>query len=238
MPRTMQVKLPMLPLLSFFALTATALLAAPAPPTNFAEARQAVIAFATPTPAPRASPAVQLAAASAAPTPARRPAAAPSAASVQPNGLLAIHRWLKPGEFAWDDTGIPAGPITVVVDVRARTLSVYRSGAEIGRSSLIYGADDKPTPTGSFPILEKDADHYSNLYNNAPMPWMLRLTMDGVAIHGSKVEDDAATHGCIGLPDEFAELLFRQAKLGDKVIVVPGPPKGTPYTAYAALPVA
>jgi lipoprotein-anchoring transpeptidase ErfK/SrfK len=228
----MQVKLPTLPLLSLFALTATALLAAPAPPTSFAEARQAVAAFATPAAAPRAAPKVQLAAA----TPATRTAAAAPAAHVQPEGLMAIHRWLKPGEFAWDDEGVAPGRVTVVVDVRARTLSVYRSGVEIGRSSLIYGADDKPTPTGTFPILQKRAEHYSNLYDGAPMPWMLRLTHDGVAIHGSKVEDDAATHGCIGLPDEFAELLFGQAKIGDKVIVVPGPPKGTPYTAYAALP--
>jgi lipoprotein-anchoring transpeptidase ErfK/SrfK len=228
------VKLPTLPLLSVFALTATALLAAPAPPKSFAEAKQVVIDFATPPAKPRAAPAIQLAGATTAPAPRQASAAAP----VQPANLMAIHRWLKPGEFAWDDTGVPEGRVTIVVDVRARTISVYRAGMEIGRSSLIYGADDKPTPTGTFPILQKRAEHYSNLYDGAPMPWMMRLTNDGVALHGSKVEDDAATHGCIGLPDEFAELLFGAAKIGDKVIVVPGPPSGTQYTAYAALPTA
>ena len=150
--------------------------------------------------------------------------------------LLDVRRWLAPGEFAWAQDPPATGPLTIVVDLRARILSIYRGGAEIGRSSIIYGADDKPTPLGTFPILEKDADHYSNLYDNAPMPWMLRLTRDGVAIHGSKVENDAATHGCVGLPDEFAQRLFRLVRLGDRVTIVSGPPAGAPYTAYAALP--
>jgi L,D-transpeptidase catalytic domain len=164
-------------------------------------------------------------------------AAAPSVAGVGIPALFPIHRWLRPGEFAWDDDGVPAGRLSVVVDLRARTLSAYRSGVEIGRSFITHGADNKPTPTGTFPILEKDADHHSNLYDNAPMPWMLRLTRDGVAIHGAEIADDAATRGCIGLPAEFAELLFAASKLGDPVIVVSGPPPGENYTAYAALPV-
>lgn len=164
-------------------------------------------------------------------------AAASSAASAGVPALLAIHRWLRPGEYVWDDDGVPAGRLTVVVDLRARTLSVYRAGIEIGRSFITHGADNKPTPTGTFPILEKDADHYSNLYDNAPMPWMLRLTRDGVAIHGAEIADDAATRGCVGLPAEFAEMLFREARLGDPVIVVSGPPQGVDYTSYAALPV-
>jgi hypothetical protein len=171
--------------------------------------------------------------------PAPRPTAAshPSPGSVRTPALLAIHRWLRPGEYVWNDDGVPAGRLTVVVDLRARTLSAYRSGIEIGRSFITHGADNKPTPTGTFPILEKDADHHSNLYDNAPMPWMLRLTRDGVAIHGAEIADDAATRGCVGLPAEFAEMLFRAAKLGDPVIVVSGPPQGTSYTSYAALPV-
>ena len=68
---------------------------------------------------------------------------------------------------------------------------------------------------------QKDADHVSNLYD-APMPYMLRLTNDGVAIHGSDVDIDAATRGCIGVPTAFARKLFAQAKLGDKVIITRG----------------
>jgi lipoprotein-anchoring transpeptidase ErfK/SrfK len=68
-------------------------------------------------------------------------------------------------------------------------------------------------PTGIFPITEKDADHISNIYD-APMPHMMRLTNDGVAIHGSKVQLGYATNGCVGVPDDFAAKLFKVANLG------------------------
>ncbi|MBB4641797.1 L,D-transpeptidase family protein [Rhizorhapis suberifaciens] len=125
------------------------------------------------------------------------------------------------GTYVWDDEGVPPGPLVVTIDLKAQTLSVFRGGYEIGAAVILYGADDKPTPIGSFPILEKDADHVSNLYD-APMPYMLRLTNDGVAIHGSDVEWGWATHGCIGVPSEFAALLFAQAKVGDRVIITDG----------------
>ncbi|HEX8526213.1 L,D-transpeptidase family protein [Allosphingosinicella sp.] len=143
---------------------------------------------------------------------------------VQVVSELAIDHWLRPGEFAWNDEGVPPGETTIVVNIRARVLSVYRGGIEIGRSSIIYGADNKPTPHGTFPILEKDADHVSNLYD-APMPHMLRLTWDGVAIHGSpELGDTVATRGCVGLPREFAALLFPTVDVGDRVIIWSGQP--------------
>lgn len=135
---------------------------------------------------------------------------------------LDIPHWLQPGEYVWRPEGAPAGPVQIVVNIRARVLSVYRGGIEIGRSSLIYGADNKPTPIGSFPILEKRRDHRSNLYD-APMPHMMRLTWDGVALHGSPaLADDLATRGCVGLPREFAALLFDVVDVGDEVLVWDG----------------
>ena len=156
-------------------------------------------------------------------------------ASAPPPVLLPLHQWLKPGEYAWDESAPASGPVRIVADLRARTLSVYRGGREIGRSFITYGTDEKPTPLGRFKILQKDADHVSNLYDS-PMPFMLRLTNDGVAIHGGEIADDIATRGCIGVPTEFAKLLFRQAQLGGEVLIVKGPPEGGRYTAYAALP--
>jgi lipoprotein-anchoring transpeptidase ErfK/SrfK len=135
---------------------------------------------------------------------------------------LPIGRLLEPGEFAWDDEGVPAGQTIIVVNLKAQLLSIYRGGYEIGRSRIIYGADEKPTPTGTFPILEKDARHFSNLYDGAPMPHMLRLTTDGVAIHGSEIAENLVTHGCVGLPKEFAALLFAAAEVGDPVLVSAG----------------
>jgi lipoprotein-anchoring transpeptidase ErfK/SrfK len=136
---------------------------------------------------------------------------------------LQIDRPLAPGEYVWDDSGVADGRVAIVVDVKNELLYVYRGGHEIGRSTLIYGDDDKPTPLGIFPILEKDADHHSKTYGGAPMPHMLRLTHDGVALHGSRfIHPDYATHGCIGLPKEFAAILFDEAKIGDYVKVTRG----------------
>lgn len=135
--------------------------------------------------------------------------------------VLPITGPFRHGDYMWDDADVPDGPVIVTVDLKAQTLSVFRDGYEIGAAVILYGADDKPSPQGAFPISQKDADHVSNLYN-APMPYMLRLTNDGVAIHGSDVKWGNATHGCIGVPTAFAEKLFKVAKLGDIVIITNG----------------
>ncbi|PVE55917.1 hypothetical protein DC429_11375 [Arthrobacter sp. TPD3018] len=140
---------------------------------------------------------------------------------------------IKFGDYAWDTKGVPDGPLIITVDLAAQTLSVFRDGYEIGAAAILYGADEKPTPLGTFPILMKDATHVSRTYDNAPMPYTLRLTGDGVAIHGSKVEWGYATHGCIGVPVAFAKLLFAQAKVGDHVIITRGK---TLATGQAILP--
>lgn len=125
---------------------------------------------------------------------------------------------LHPGDYVWDDSDVPDGPVAIVADLKAELVYVYRGGHEIGRSTLIYGDDEKPTPIGVFPILQKDADHYSSTYGGAPMPHTLRLTSDGVALHGSDfINPIYATHGCVGLPRAFAALLFQQAMTGDYV---------------------
>jgi lipoprotein-anchoring transpeptidase ErfK/SrfK len=111
--------------------------------------------------------------------------------------------------------------VVITVDLTAQTLSVFRGGYEIGATAILYGDDAKPTPLGVYPITQKKKDHISNLYN-APMPYMQRLTNDGISIHGSKVEWGYATHGCIGVPLRFAELLFGVTRLGDRVIVTDG----------------
>ena len=80
-----------------------------------------------------------------------------------------------------------------------------------------------PTPTGKFPILTKERHNVSEKYGNAPMPWTLRLTWDGIAIHGgSEVENGYASHGCIAVPDQFVSKLFDIAKKGDTVIITNG----------------
>lgn len=133
--------------------------------------------------------------------------------------LLAVERPLHFGDYVWDDAKVPPGPVWVRVDLSLQTLSVFRAGHEIGSTLILYGADGKPTPAGVYPILERAKRHRSTLYD-AEMPFMLRLTPDGVAIHASKVRAAAATHGCIGVPLQFARLLFAQARRGDHVAII------------------
>ena len=135
--------------------------------------------------------------------------------------ILPIPGPIKFGQYYWDESKGEPGPLVVTVDLTARVLSVFENGHEIGATAILKGYGDKPTPVGVFPITQKDATHVSNIFD-APMPWMLRLTNDGVSIHGSKVERGYATNGCVGVPDEFAKRLFKLAKLGDKVIITDG----------------
>ena len=135
------------------------------------------------------------------------------------HSLLRVDRRMGYGEYVWNEVGASHGPMRVRVDLARQVVSVFRGGDEIGTAVILYGAEDRPTPVGTFPILARARDHWSSLYD-APMPYMLRLTGDGVALHGSSVEKGYATHGCIGLPDGFARHLYEAARVGDLVTVV------------------
>ncbi len=137
--------------------------------------------------------------------------------------VLPIDGPIRYGEWHWDDEGVPEGPLLVTVDLQARVISIFRGGYEIGAAAVLLGTDEHPTPTGVFPILWKQRHNVSEKYGNAPMPWSMFLTSDGVAIHGgSEVENGYASHGCIGVPDPIAERLFAIAKEGDKIVITDG----------------
>jgi hypothetical protein len=125
------------------------------------------------------------------------------------------------GQYVWNEEGAGPGKVWVLVDLGKQTISVFRGKDEIGTAVALYGADrqEKATPLGRFPVLEKRKDHQSNLYD-AEMPYMLRLTWDGIAIHGSDVRAGAATNGCVGIPLEFAAKLFQNVEVGTEVLVV------------------
>lgn len=159
-------------------------------------------------------------------TPPAKPSPAPKAAPTADQAfvikrILPIKGAIKYGEWHWDETGVPPGPIVMTVDLDARVLSIFRGGYEIGAAAVLLGTEDKPTPLGVFPITEKDRSHVSNLYD-APMPYMMRLTNDGITLHGSKVEWGYASHGCVGMPEPFAAKVFAASKIGDRVFITRG----------------
>jgi L,D-transpeptidase catalytic domain len=136
--------------------------------------------------------------------------------------ILDVPGRMQYGDFRWDDKGVPAGPTWIRVDLHSQLISVFRAGHEIGTAVILYGTDGYPTPTGKFPILAKLKDHRSATYDNAPMPYTLRLRNDGVSIHGSNVRWGFASHGCIGVPVPFAAKLFDAVRRGDEVLIVRG----------------
>jgi len=182
------------------------------PPARPALAGRAVPAKSAPNMAVPAKPAL-------APVAAPQPAAEPFVIK----RVLPIEGPIKYGQWFWDDKNVPQGPLVITIDLDARVLSVFRGGYEIGATAVLLGTDDHPTPLGTFPILAKERHNVSEKYGNAPMPWTLRLTGDGVAIHGGHaVELGWASHGCIGAPNPFMTKLFAIAKVGDKAIITRG----------------
>ena len=123
------------------------------------------------------------------------------------------------GDYTWDERGAEDGALMVWVDLRRQMVSVFRGGHEIGTAVAAFGAPDYQSPVGTFDIISKHEDYHSRTYD-APMPYSLFITADGVALHASPMGSDRATHGCIGLPEEFARLLFEASALGDKVTIV------------------
>ncbi len=126
---------------------------------------------------------------------------------------------LKPGEFAWHPERAPAGPVAVVVSIPQQRVHVYRNGVRIGVSTCSTGKPGHATPTGVFVVLQKDKNHHSSTYNDAPMPNMNRLTWSGIALHAGNLPGYPASHGCVRLPLAFSDKLFSVTHLGTPVII-------------------
>jgi hypothetical protein len=126
---------------------------------------------------------------------------------------------LKPGQFIWNGDLAPEGPMTVIVHLPTQRAFVYRNGVRIGVTTVSTGKAGHKTPTGIFTILQKNKDHKSNLYNNAPMPYMQRLTWDGIALHAGNLPGYPASHGCIRMPMAFSKQLFEASSMGMTVVV-------------------
>jgi L,D-transpeptidase catalytic domain len=138
------------------------------------------------------------------------------AASGKPTGTL------KAGEYWWNPQLSPSGPIVVLVSIPQQTMHVYRNGILIGRSTVSTGSKGHATPGGVFSILEKKQTHRSKKYDNAPMPYMQRLTWSGIAMHSGQLPGYPASHGCVRLPYDFSQLLFKATEKGGTVVVGDG----------------
>ena len=112
-------------------------------------------------------------------------------------------------------------PIMAIVSLRSQRITVYDADGWIMRAPVSSGQAGRETPAGIFSVIQKDAEHHSNLYDDAYMPHMQQLTWSGIALHGGPLPGHPASHGCIRLPYDFAAHLFELTKLGMRVIVAP-----------------
>lgn len=126
--------------------------------------------------------------------------------------------------FTWNPELSKGGPVVVSVNLETQTAAVYRGGILIGSCLVSSGKKGYETPTGVFHILEKDADHRSSTYGNAPMPFSERLTWGGVALHGGGLPGYPSSHGCVHLPLEFSKKLFEVTAKGTTVVITNGGP--------------
>ena len=154
-------------------------------------------------------------------------AAAPAWAASSSASLEEAAATLTPNAFVWLDPG-EGGPVDIVVSLPDQRAYVYRGQTLVAVSTVSSGKDGKETPTGTFPILQKETMHKSNLYESAPMPFMQRLTWDGVALHAGNNPGFPASHGCVRLPAAFAKKLFAITRVGTTVSVVDESISGEP----------
>ena len=126
---------------------------------------------------------------------------------------------LQNGEYNWFPERSETGPVLIIVSIPDQLCHVYRNGVRIAASTCSTGKKGHGTPTGVFTILQKDKNHRSSTYNNAPMPNMNRLPWSGIALHAGQLPGYPASHGCVRLPLAFSDMLFGITRLGMTVVI-------------------
>jgi L,D-transpeptidase catalytic domain len=141
-------------------------------------------------------------------------------------GQLLANDGLRAGQFRWQPEAASAtGAVRIVVSIGLQRAYVFRGNVLIGLSTVSTGQPGYDTPTGRFPVMQKQLFHRSNLYEGAPMPFMQRLTADGIALHAGHVPAEPASHGCIRLPRAFAQRLYGLTMVGTIVVITDQAPE-------------
>jgi lipoprotein-anchoring transpeptidase ErfK/SrfK len=124
----------------------------------------------------------------------------------------------KKGKKAEEKPAATSGQLHIIVSIDHQRATLYSNGHFVASTKVSTGTKTHPTPLGVFSVLQKNRHHISNLYD-APMPYMQRLTWSGTAMHTGPLPGYPASHGCIRLPDSFAQMLWKATKIGARVIV-------------------
>jgi hypothetical protein len=139
---------------------------------------------------------------------------------------------LRTGGYIWHPEFAPTGDMSMTIDLSRQRAYVHRDGVCIGISTISSGKPGYETPTGEYTVMEKQRFHRSNRYDNAPMPYMQRLTSYGLALHGGHLPGYPASHGCVRLPHGFAAALFQESYVGMRVTIRDGAPEADDAATY------
>ncbi len=120
------------------------------------------------------------------------------------------------------NTPKPQGPIVITISIENQHLKIYDSNGLFAESPVSTGMAGHSTPMGVFSIIQKNKYHRSNIYSNAPMPYMQRITWSGIALHAGVLPGYPASHGCIRMPTNFAMRMWGWTRMGARVIIAPG----------------
>jgi hypothetical protein len=126
-------------------------------------------------------------------------------------------------------------PIMAIVSIKSQQITFYDADGWILRAPVSTGATELETPAGVFAIVQKDKDHHSNMYDDAWMPHMQRITWNGIALHGGPLPGYPASHGCVRLPFGFAGIIFGKTRIGMRVIIAPNDTTPVPFSHPALL---
>jgi lipoprotein-anchoring transpeptidase ErfK/SrfK len=148
--------------------------------------------------------------------------AALTALTVMTPAHAAANRAARPAPPGEETAPRQAGqPIMAIISIKSQQVTVYDADGWILRAPVSTGTTGRETPAGVFSVVEKDKDHHSNLYDDARMPNMQRITWSGIALHGGPLPGHPASHGCVRMPYDFAESLFDKTRIGMRVIISP-----------------
>src|SRR3954447_2592151 len=120
------------------------------------------------------------------------------------------------------DAAKPQGPLVITISINEQRLKIYDAHGVFAESPVSTGMRGHSTPMGVFSVIQKHKFHHSNIYSNAPMPYMQRITWSGVAMHAGVLPGYPASHGCIRMPTAFAVKMWNWTKMGARVIITPG----------------
>src|SRR5437899_11042930 len=144
------------------------------------------------------------------------------APAAQPHKPKARRPSAKAGAAVKETNAKPQGPLIIAVSIEQQKVRIYDSNGLFAESPVSTGMKGHSTPMGVFSVIQKHKMHRSNIYSDAPMPYMQRITWSGVAMHAGVLPGYPASHGCIRMPMAFAVKMWNWTRTGARVIVTPG----------------